>query len=67
MRELNRNSKTTDCDPVLLVDDIEVLLMEFPACPAGTMAFLEDEESILVKIKRGWQYVMVRPILHTCD
>ena len=58
LRDLNNNLPS--CDAVLNVDNIEVLVIDFPSCPAGTMAFLRDEESVLVKVKKGWQYVMVR-------
>ena len=38
----------------------QVLYLEWQPCPPGTLAFLTDEESLLLKVAAGWQYVMVR-------
>lgn len=32
------------------------------ASPVGTMAFLLDEEALLVRVRSGWQYIAVREI-----
>ncbi len=37
----------------------QVLYLEWGPGPPGTMAFLRDEESLLVKVAAGWRYVTV--------
>ncbi len=44
---------------MLKVDNVEVLYLQWHFCPQGTLAFLEDEESLLLKVNAGWQYVSV--------
>lgn len=32
--------------------------------PAGTIAYLMDEEALLVRVSSGWQYIAVRLYLY---
>ncbi len=36
-----------------------MLYLEWQPCLPGTLAFLKDEEALLLKIAAGWQYVQV--------
>ncbi|XP_076329079.1 uncharacterized protein LOC143235125 isoform X4 [Tachypleus tridentatus] len=41
----------------------ELLLEAAHKSPRGTLAFLLDEDSLLVKVTQGWQYIGLGPIL----
>ena len=45
------------------VANIEVLYKELTSCSSGTLAFLQDEEALLIKVARGWQYVMLGNVI----
>lgn len=33
-----------------------------PASPVGTLAYVIEEEALLVRVNKGWQYIAVRLI-----
>jgi collagen type XVIII alpha len=39
---------------------METLLKMSSISPAGTLAFVIDEQALLVRVNGGWQYVAVR-------
>lgn len=59
-RQLNWESSTCDGSKVIQVNSMELLLIDWPHCPIGTLAFILDEEVPMVKVTSGWRYVVVR-------
>lgn len=42
--------------------DREAMTKMSPASPVGTLAYVIEEEALLVRVNKGWQYIAVRLI-----
>ena len=45
----------------------DTMLRMSSANPVGTIAFILDEEAILVRVNKGWQYIAVKKQQKACD
>ena len=55
----------TAVNTVLKVENIESLTQAWSHVPTGTIAFLEQEEEVLIRIMAGWQHVQVLSYSYT--
>ena len=72
LKSLTTTTKTTTTTgtasgglKLLKVASIEALTQDWSQVPTGTIAFLEQEEEVLIRIMAGWQHIQVKNIPFT--
>jgi len=48
----------SSCNPPTTISSRQGLEKDLRHCPPGTIAFLQDEQSIVFKVDSGWRYLM---------
>lgn len=56
---ITSSSPCCDDSQAVIFKDMDSLLKMSAPNPTGTLAFLLDEEALLVRVSGGWQYVSV--------